>query len=160
MTRKQLTTGIAVSVSLVVLAFFFALLNPLMLAQQNGQQAAADQSADQFVVQDEMIGTGATAKAGDTVTFHFTGKLQDGTVFESSVGKQPIQRPLGVGQLIPGLDQGMQGMKVGGKRLLIVPAPLAYGAQAAGPIPPNSTLIIEVTLVGVQPAGAGPTTAQ
>lgn len=153
MTRKQLITGIAVTTALVVVAFFFTLLNPFMIAQQQGQQSAAvdgASSGQQLVVQDEVVGTGAMAQAGDTVSVNYTGKLQDGTVFDSSVGKQPIQFTLGIGRVIPGWDQGLQGMKVGGKRLLIIPPSLAYGSQGVGPIPPNATLIFEVSLVGVQ----------
>ncbi len=158
MTRKHVVTGIAVAVSLAVIAFFFILVNPLSMTDSSslaGQPAANTN----LVVQDETIGTGATAAAGDMVTVNYTGKLQDGTVFDTSIGKTPFQFTLGVGQVIPGWDEGLQGMKVGGKRLLIIPPSLGYGAQAAGPIPPNSTLIFEVDLLGVQQASttnAGP----
>ena len=88
---------------------------------------------------------------GDLVTVNYTGKFTDGTVFDTSVGKDPYPFVLGAGAVIPGWDQGLQGMKVGGKRLLIVPPGLAYGAQGYGPIPPNATLVFEVTLVSVSP---------
>jgi FKBP-type peptidyl-prolyl cis-trans isomerase FkpA len=153
MTRKQLTTGVAISVALVVIAFFFVLFNPLMMAQQ-GQQAAVEVTDRQLVVQDEVVGTGNTAQAGTIITVNYTGKLQDGSVFDSSIGREPYQFTLGMGQVIPGWDQGLQGMKVGGKRLLIVPASLAYGAQGNGPIPPNATLIFEVTLLSVAQPGS------
>ncbi|MBY0472882.1 FKBP-type peptidyl-prolyl cis-trans isomerase [Patescibacteria group bacterium] len=107
-------------------------------------------SDQQLVVQDEIVGTGDTAEAGDLVSVHYTGKLQDGTVFDSSVGRDPIRFTLGTGRVIAGWDQGLQGMKVGGKRLLIIPPMLAYGMQDYGPIPGGSTLIFEVTLVGAQ----------
>ncbi len=160
MTRKQLTTGIAVTASLAVVAFFFALLNPLMIARQEAQTAATSMSDQQLVVQDEMVGTGDTAQAGDVVLVNYTGKLQDGTVFDSSVGRDPIKFTLGTGRVIPGWDQGIQGMKVGGKRLLIIPPMLAYGPNDYGPIPGGSTLIFEVTLVGVQQAPTTDTSAQ
>jgi FKBP-type peptidyl-prolyl cis-trans isomerase len=152
MSRKQLVTGIAVTIALVVVAFFFILINPLSIMQDQSQTmpAQAAPSSAGLVVQDETVGTGATAEAGDVVTVNYTGKLQDGTVFDTSIGKQPIQFTLGVGMVIPGWDEGLQGMKVGGKRLLIIPPSLGYGAEANGPIPANSTLIFEVDLLGVQ----------
>ncbi len=153
MTRKQLTTGVAISAALVVIAFFFVLFNPLMMAQQ-GQQAIVEATDRQLVVQDEAVGTGDTAQAGNVITVNYVGKLQDGTVFDTSIGREPYQFTLGMGQVIPGWDQGLQGMKVGGKRLLIVPPSLAYGAQGNGPIPANSTLIFEVTLLSVQQPGS------
>ena len=102
------------------------------------------------MVQDQVVGTGAEAAVGNTVSVNYTGKLQNGTVFDTSVGKAPIEFPLGGGYVIPGWDQGLVGMKVGGKRLLIIPPSLGYGSQDYGPIPGNSTLIFEVELVGVK----------
>ncbi len=103
-----------------------------------------------MVAQDEVVGTGAEATVGSTVTVNYTGKFENGTVFDTSVGKTPFSFQLGAGQVIAGWDQGLQGMKVGGKRLLIVPAALGYGANDYGPIPGNSTLIFEVELLNVQ----------
>lgn len=107
--------------------------------------------ADGLVIQDEVVGTGATAVSGKTVTVNYTGTLQDGTVFDSSYSRnQPFSFPLGSGQVIAGWEEGIQGMKVGGKRKLIIPSSLGYGAQGAGSaIPPNATLIFEVELVSV-----------
>ncbi len=112
-------------------------------------QLSADNTA-QLVAQDEAVGTGAEAALGSTITVNYTGKFQNGTVFDTSVGKQPFTFQLGAGQVIPGWDQGLQGMKVGGKRLLIIPSSLGYGSQDYGPIPGNSTLIFEVELLNVQ----------
>jgi FKBP-type peptidyl-prolyl cis-trans isomerase len=101
---------------------------------------------------DEVTGTGAEATAGKTVTVNYVGMLPDGTVFDASANHgQAFSFTLGAGQVIKGWDQGIQGMKVGGKRQLIIPPDLAYGNQAVGGvIPANATLIFEVELVGVQ----------
>ena len=103
-----------------------------------------------LIVQDEVIGTGAEAVVGSLVSVQYTGKLENGTVFDTSAGKAPIQFPLGQGYVIPGWELGITGMKVGGKRLLIIPPDMGYGDKANGPIPANSTLIFEVELVGVK----------
>jgi peptidylprolyl isomerase len=97
-------------------------------------------------------GDGDVAGAGDTVSVHYTGKLKDGTKFDSSYDRnQPIQFVLGAHQVIPGWDEGITGMKVGEKRQLIIPPDLAYGANGTpdGTIPPNSTLYFDVELMGV-----------
>jgi FKBP-type peptidyl-prolyl cis-trans isomerase len=103
-------------------------------------------------VADEVVGSGAEAKEGDTITVKYTGTLQDGTVFDSTEkqGGQPATFQLAKGQLIDGWVQGIPGMKVGGKRKLVIPPSLGYGNQAQGGIPPNSTLIFEIELVDVK----------
>jgi FKBP-type peptidyl-prolyl cis-trans isomerase FkpA len=106
--------------------------------------------------EDIQVGTGAEATAGQHVTVHYTGWLQNadgsaGKKFDSSKDRNdPFQFPLGAGNVIKGWDQGVQGMKVGGVRKLTIPAALGYGARGAGGvIPPNATLIFEVELLGV-----------
>ena len=104
-------------------------------------------------ITDEVVGTGAVAVAGDTVTVNYVGALIDGTVFDASAnnGSTGFTFPLGAGQVIKGWDLGVAGMKEGGKRKLVIPATLAYGDRAVGNvIPANATLVFEVELVKVQ----------
>ncbi|PQV63503.1 FKBP-type peptidyl-prolyl cis-trans isomerase [Abditibacterium utsteinense] len=100
--------------------------------------------------QDLVLGDGATAKAKKMVTVNYRGTLEDGTLFDESYGREPFSFLLGGGQVIQGWDEGVKGMKIGGKRKLIIPANLGYGAAGAGGvIPPNATLIFEVELLKV-----------
>jgi FKBP-type peptidyl-prolyl cis-trans isomerase len=108
---------------------------------------------DGLKYKDLVVGKGAPAKAGESVSVLYTGKLTNGKVFDSTSnrGNQPFSFPLGAGQVIKGWDEGVQGMKVGGTRELIIPPALGYGASGAGggQIPPNATLIFTVKLLGV-----------
>ena len=106
---------------------------------------------DKLIMEDLVAGTGATAAAGQKVTVHYTGWLTNGTKFDSSKDRgDPFVFPLGKGQVIKGWDQGVQGMKVGGKRKLTIPPEMGYGSRGAGGvIPPNATLVFEVELLGV-----------
>jgi FKBP-type peptidyl-prolyl cis-trans isomerase len=103
-------------------------------------------------IEEVVVGTGDEAKKGKTVSVHYTGWLTDGKKFDSSKDRgQPFSFPLGAGHVIRGWDDGVAGMKVGGKRKLTIPPDLGYGARGAGgAIPPNSTLIFEVELLGVR----------
>jgi hypothetical protein len=101
--------------------------------------------------EDLVVGNGASPQAGQTVIVHYTGTLENGTKFDSSVDRgQPFRFNIGVGQVIKGWDEGVMSMKIGGKRKLIIPPQLGYGSRGVGPIPPNSTLIFEVELLGIE----------
>ena len=100
---------------------------------------------------DLVEGTGEAPQTGQTVTVHYTGTLENGTKFDSSRDRgQPFQFRIGTGQVIKGWDEGVGSMKVGGRRQLIIPPDLGYGARGIGPIPPNSTLVFDVELLDVK----------
>jgi FKBP-type peptidyl-prolyl cis-trans isomerase FkpA len=108
-------------------------------------------TADGLQYWDIKTGAGPTAASGKKVKVHYTGWLTSGKKFDSSVGKSPFDFTLGAGQVIKGWDEGVTGMKVGGKRQLRIPPDLAYGAQGyPGAIPPNATLVFDVELLAVQ----------
>jgi len=106
----------------------------------------------ELIIEDIIVGQGAEAVKYSIVTVNYTGWLEDGTKFDSSLnpGREPLRFTLGAGQMIQGFDQGILGMKVGGKRKLTIPPNLGYGSQDKGIIPPNSTLIFELDLLIVE----------
>lgn len=162
--------GVAVALAVVVaLAFLFfgsSIFTSLVPQTASGPAASsvatstplptdgsATTTSSGLQIQDLVVGTGAVAAAGDSVTVEYVGALQDGTVFDSTQSHgQPFTFTLGAGQVIAGWDEGVAGMKEGGERMLVIPASLGYGAQQVGPIPANSTLIFEVKLDSVQKA--------
>jgi peptidylprolyl isomerase len=103
-------------------------------------------------IEDIVVGDGASPKAGDTLVVHYTGTLEDGTKFDSSLDRnEPFEFQFGAGNVIPGWDQGLLTMKVGGKRKLTIAPEMAYGEQGSGDtIPPNATLIFEVELLEIK----------
>ena len=113
-------------------------------------------TASGLKIEDTQVGTGASPKTGQTCVMHYTGWLYEngakGKKFDSSVDRnEPFQFPIGKGRVIKGWDEGVATMQVGGKRTLIIPASLGYGAQGAGGvIPPNATLMFDVELLGVK----------
>lgn len=106
----------------------------------------------ELIIEDIIVGQGAEAVKYSIITVNYTGWLEDGTKFDSSLnpGREPLRFTLGAGQMIQGFDQGIVGMKVGGKRKLTIPPNLGYGSQDKGIIPPNSTLIFELDLLIVE----------
>jgi FKBP-type peptidyl-prolyl cis-trans isomerase FkpA len=111
----------------------------------------ADRRASDPQSEDLVVGTGDEAQIGDTVSVHYTGWLEDGTQFDSSIDRgQPFDFTIGQGGVIPGWDQGVPGMRVGGTRRLTIPPDLAYGPTGSGPIPPNATLIFEIQLLEIR----------
>ncbi len=120
-------------------------------AQNSSQSGSMVTMSNGLKIQDLKVGGGQEAKSGDTVTVNYLGTLENGTKFDSSYDRnQPFTTQIGVGTVIKGWDEGIVGMKVGGKRKLIIPAELGYGTQAAGTIPPNSVLVFEVELLGIK----------
>jgi FKBP-type peptidyl-prolyl cis-trans isomerase len=131
----------------------------LILGGEGTMAATENNSSSQEVITssglkyvDQVLGTGDVAVAGKTTTVHYTGWLENGKKFDSSVDRgQPFSFPLGGGRVIRGWDEGVEGMKVGGKRKLTIPSDLGYGSRGAGGvIPPNATLIFDVELLGVK----------
>jgi FKBP-type peptidyl-prolyl cis-trans isomerase len=162
MSKATLYTGIAVAIAIVVVGYFFFIKNPSGQAQNlipnsnQQQQTMPEGNPNSVVIQDVKVGTGVAATPGSHLTVSYVGKLQDGTIFDASAnhgGTFPFT--LGAGQVIPGWEQGIQGMKEGGERILVIPPTLGYGSQDIKDqsgnivIPANSTLIFDVTLVNV-----------
>jgi FKBP-type peptidyl-prolyl cis-trans isomerase FkpA len=107
---------------------------------------------NELQIEEMVVGNGTEATAGKMVSVHYTGWLTNGKKFDSSLDRNdPFEFQLGAGYVIQGWDQGVQGMKIGGKRKLTIPSHLGYGARGAGgAIPPNATLVFEVELLGVR----------
>lgn len=148
-------------IAVLIIVFSIVAAPPAVITdmqRNNGNSSGSPQpQAGQVAVSEDVVGTGAEAVQGALVTVHYTGTFEDGTKFDSSVDRgTPFPFTLGAGQVIPGWDRGVQGMKVGGKRRLIIPSDLAYGVQGVkGPdgkylIPPNAVLRFEVELLSVQ----------
>ena len=149
-------------ISLILLTLMIAIISAVWMtagASSQGDKKDGDKKPEEKVITtnsglkyiDRKVGTGKEAKAGDVVEVHYTGTLKDGKQFDSSVGGEPFSFNLGKGEVIKGWDEGVAGMKVGGKRKLMIPPDLAYGARGAGAvIPPNAELHFEVELLKVK----------
>lgn len=109
---------------------------------------------DKLEIKDDVVGSGPESKKGDTVKVHYTGMLLNGKEFDSSRGKDPFKVTIGAGSVIKGWDEGLPGMKVGGKRTLTIPWALAYGEKGSGDkIPPKAALKFEIELLEIEGAG-------
>lgn len=120
--------------------------------QVNLSSSSSTQPETKLKIEDLKIGQGKEVKGGDVITVHYLGKLTNDQKFDSSYDRnQPFETQIGVGQVIQGWDEGLLGLKVGGKRKLTIPPELGYGEQGAGAaIPPNSTLIFEIELISIK----------
>lgn len=146
-------TILLILILLVVAFIFFLLIKPRELTAnaylENTSQISL-KKMDTVKIEVLKEGTGEVSKVGDTLTVDYTGTLEDGTKFDSSIGRAPFSFTLGENRVIQGWEQGMLGMKVGEKRKLTIPSSLGYGSRgAAGVIPPNATLIFEVDLLEI-----------
>jgi FKBP-type peptidyl-prolyl cis-trans isomerase len=154
MKKLNKSEGIAVfaGIALLTYVFFSGPLLALFTNQPNPEKKMDTQAPQGGLVkEDVVIGTGAVAAAGDKITAHYVGHLTNGQVFDSSRDRNvPIQFTLGTGQVIKGWDEGIVGMREGGKRILKIAPDYGYGSRAIGAIPANSTLIFEVELVKVE----------
>jgi peptidylprolyl isomerase len=143
--RLKLTANARTALALVLA------LSTLGLAACGGSSdSPTGDSGGTLQITDLVVGTGATAATGDTATVHYVGTFTTGVKFDSSYDRgQPFTFRIGAGNVIRGWDEGIPGMKVGGKRRLVIPPSLAYGSQGQGPIPPNATLVFEVALLSL-----------
>jgi peptidylprolyl isomerase len=154
MSTKSLVLGgvcVMLLAAVVFTAIWAALGEPSVMADEKDGKVVTTTSGLKYV--DLKVGDGTEAKEGSKVTVHYTGTLESGKKFDSSLDRGKPFGPitLGKGQVIKGWDEGLQGMKVGGKRKLIIPSKLGYGERGAGDdIPPNATLIFEVELLKVE----------
>jgi len=158
MKKLNINQTIATFAGLALLAYllFASPIMNLFNPSAKDSMSQTPESANQtkvagFISEEVVVGTGALAESGDTLTVHYVGTLEDGKVFDSSLDRNtPFVFTLGVRQVIRGWDEGLAGMRVGGKRHLVIPPQYAYGEQGVGIIPPNSKLIFDVELIDVQ----------
>ena len=168
--KKYEAVGIAASIAIMAIALF---LTRVDLSTTEGNQSGtvfvdgADQQAalgaalgdassdsgrlEQMIVNDVILGSGDEVEDGDTIEVHYIGTLQNGQQFDNSYQKgEPFSFTVGDGKVIEGWDEGVVGMKVGGQRILVVPAAMAYGREGFGPIPGGATLVFAIELLSIE----------
>lgn len=158
MAKLSKKEWIAVAVAGIFVAYTLFGANITSLFQngvtdENSLAGAAGSNVSGVIINDIVVGQGAEVQAGNTVSMHYILSLSDGTTLQNSKDfGQPFVFEFGMGQVIPGMEQGLIGMKAGGVRTMTIPPELGYGTQQVGPIPPNSTLIFTIELIDVVPA--------
>ena len=150
MSKKAFLIGAVcvLLVSAVTIAVLSAVLGDIDDISAADEKVITTASGLKYV--ERKIGDGKEAKVGSKVKVHYTGTFVDGKKFDSSIGKDPYELTIGNAEVIKGWEEGLEGMKVGGKRKLIIPPKLAYGEKGRTGIPPNSTLLFEIELVDVK----------
>lgn len=138
---------------IIVLAIVYFSVQPARSLPKTAEVAITltPAPASKLVMEDTLVGTGTLAQEGSVVKVNYTGRLTDGKQFDTSVGREPLEVVLGQKQVIPGFEEGILGMKVGGKRTITIPPEMAYGEEGRPPtIPGNSTLIFDLELLAVK----------
>ena len=158
---KKIVIALLVLIVLILGSYYFLKKIPTKVNQNMNlpqeekqdinQASSSAQTQTDLKIEDLKVGQGKEVKKGDTAQVHYSGTLTNGQKFDSSYDRnQPFEFQVGAGQVIAGWDQGLLGMKIGGKRKLTIPPALGYGNQAAGSIPPGSTLIFEIELIAIK----------
>lgn len=149
-SKEKLALLIGAGALLIALLVIFTPLKKIKTTLPTSEKGEVMPETEELIIEDLQEGSGPAVAVGDNITIHYTGMLTNGLVFDSSVTRgEPLKTRIGVGQLIAGWDEGVPGMKVGGKRKLTIPASKAYGNRSVGSIPANSTLVFEVELVSI-----------
>lgn len=158
MSKETLVVSIGVGVFVILaIGIMFGIIpletNPIQQPVNEVKSSTTQTKTEEkkMKIEDITMGQGKEAKSGDTVVVNYKGTLENGKQFDSSYDRgQSFETQIGVGKVIKGWDEGIPGMKVGGKRKLTIPPELAYGREGQGEIPPNSVLIFEVELLDVK----------